>query len=72
MGVDHYPTPWASLKYDTGLGGYLTNVTRDQLDKAARFFPAVHLMILAATVARTHSVPAPEPEPEDVGARRHG
>jgi len=44
----------------------------DELDKAARFFPGVHLMILAATVARTPAVPAPEPEPEDVGARQHG
>jgi uncharacterized protein len=44
----------------------------DELDKAARFFPVLHLMVLAATVARTPAVPAPEPEPEDVGARRHG
>jgi len=44
----------------------------DELDKGAHFFPGVHLMILAATVARTHSVPAPEPEPEDVGGRERG
>jgi hypothetical protein len=44
----------------------------DELDKGARFFPRVHLIILAATVARTSSVPAPEPEPEDVGERQHG
>jgi hypothetical protein len=44
----------------------------DELDKGAHFFPGVHLMVLAATVARTPSVPAPEPEPEDVGARQHG
>jgi hypothetical protein len=44
----------------------------DELDKGAHFFPRVHLMVLAAIVSRTPSVPAPEPEPEDVGARRHG
>lgn len=37
IGDDHYPTPWSSLNYDTGLGGYVTNVTRDQLDKAPRY-----------------------------------
>lgn len=30
IGDDRYPTPWSSLNYDTGLGGYVTNVTRDQ------------------------------------------
>jgi hypothetical protein len=44
----------------------------DELDKGAHFFPRVHLMVLAATVARTGAVPAPEPEFEDVAARQHG
>ena len=30
IGDDHYPTPWASLKYDTSLGGYLIGITRDR------------------------------------------
>ena len=37
VGEDHYPTPWSNLKYDTKLGGYLVNCTRDQLDKAPRY-----------------------------------
>ena len=37
MGHDHYPTPWQNLKYDTGLGGYLVNLTKDQLDKAPKY-----------------------------------
>lgn len=37
IGDDHYPTPWSSLTYDTNLGGYRTNITRDQLDKAPRY-----------------------------------
>jgi len=37
MGHDHYPTPWSSLKYDTGLGGYITNITKDQLDEAPHY-----------------------------------
>jgi uncharacterized protein len=44
----------------------------DELNKAARFFPMLHLMVLGATVVRTPAVPAPEPEIEDVGARQHG
>lgn len=44
----------------------------DQLAEAAHFFPALHLLILAATISRTPDVPVPEPEPEDVGAREHG
>ena len=38
----------------------------------ARFFPSVHLMVLAACVARTPAVPVAQPEPEDVGERQHG
>ena len=37
MGHDHYPTPWSNLKYDTDLGGYLINVTKDQLEKAPKY-----------------------------------
>jgi hypothetical protein len=28
MGEDYYPMPWASLKYDTNLGGYRTATAR--------------------------------------------
>jgi hypothetical protein len=37
LGEDHYPTPWSNLKYDTELGGYLVNCTKDQLDKAPKY-----------------------------------
>jgi hypothetical protein len=37
MGEDHYPTPWSNLKYDTNLGGYLVNLTKDQLEKAPSY-----------------------------------
>jgi hypothetical protein len=37
MGEDYYPMPWASLKYDTHLGGYRANVTDDQLKGAPKF-----------------------------------
>ena len=37
MGEDYYPVPWSTLRYDTKLGGYLVNLTKDQLDKAPRF-----------------------------------
>ena len=34
---DHYPLPWQSLKYDTGLGGYVTGVTERQLRGAPKY-----------------------------------
>jgi hypothetical protein len=37
MGEDYYPVPWATLKYDPNLGGYLVNLTRDQLDNAPKY-----------------------------------
>lgn len=37
MGEDFYPMPWSTLKYDTNLGGYRANLTKDQLDKAPKY-----------------------------------
>ncbi len=37
IGDDHYPLPWDSLSYDTGLGGYRTSVSEAQLHEAPRF-----------------------------------
>lgn len=37
LGSDYYPVPWPTLKYDTGLGGYLVNLTRDRLEAAPRY-----------------------------------
>ena len=37
MGEDYFPMPWASLKYDTALGGYRVGITEDQLNNAPRF-----------------------------------
>ena len=37
LGNDHYPLPWQSLKYDTGLGGYRTGVTEKQLRGAPKY-----------------------------------
>jgi hypothetical protein len=37
LGHDHYPIPWASLKYDTSLGGYRTAVTEQQLKSAPKY-----------------------------------
>ena len=34
MGEDYYPVPWATLKYDTKLGGYVLGLTRDELEQA--------------------------------------
>jgi len=36
LGEDHYPIPWAALKYDPSLGGYVTGITEDQLRGAPR------------------------------------
>src|SRR3954464_13667687 len=37
IGDDYYPLPWQSLKYDTNLGGYRTNVTEQQLRGAPKY-----------------------------------
>jgi sporulation protein YlmC with PRC-barrel domain len=35
-GSEHYPIPWAILKYDEELGGYITPITKDQLKDAPK------------------------------------
>lgn len=37
MGNDYYPLPWQSLKYDTSLGGYITNLTENRLKGAPKY-----------------------------------
>ena len=37
IGSDYYPIPWASLKYDTSLGGYRTTLTEQQLKGAPKY-----------------------------------
>jgi hypothetical protein len=37
IGSDYYPIPWASLSYDTSLGGYRTNLTEEQLRGAPKY-----------------------------------
>lgn len=34
IGENYHPLPWSSLSYDTDKGGYLVNVTREQLEGA--------------------------------------
>ena len=37
MGAEVHSIPWEQLHYDTGLGGYRTSITEDQLRKAPEF-----------------------------------
>ena len=37
IGEDHYPLPWQKLNYDTGLGGYRVDVTKEQLEGAPKY-----------------------------------
>ena len=37
MGEDFYPLPWSTLNYDTNLGGYRVDLTKEQLDKAPKY-----------------------------------
>lgn len=37
LGHSHYPVPWATLKFDTSLGGYRTNITESQLKDSPQF-----------------------------------
>lgn len=36
MGSDFYPVPWDKLNYDPDRGGYVVDLTRQQLDDAPR------------------------------------
>ncbi|WP_157135912.1 PRC-barrel domain-containing protein [Teichococcus cervicalis] len=35
--ASHYPLPWGRLRYDTGLGGYVVDVTEAQLAAAPSY-----------------------------------
>jgi hypothetical protein len=37
IGEDYYPVPWSKLDYDTNLGGYRTDITKEQLDRAPKY-----------------------------------
>ena len=37
MGDEHYPIPWSQLSYDTSLGGYRTNISKQQLESAPKY-----------------------------------
>jgi hypothetical protein len=41
MGNDYHPLPWAMLKYDTGKGGYLVNLSKDKLQGAPHYAQGV-------------------------------
>ncbi|AFL52444.1 hypothetical protein ABIE78_001674 [Sinorhizobium fredii] len=37
LGHDHYPLPWQKLDYNTTLGGFQVDITRDQLEGAPKY-----------------------------------
>lgn len=37
LGHQHYPLPWQALTYDTDKGGYVVNVTKEQLEGAPSY-----------------------------------
>ncbi|MEF3366545.1 PRC-barrel domain-containing protein [Methylocystis sp. 9N] len=37
FGESEYPLPWKAFRYDTNLGGYVANVTEEQLRNAPEF-----------------------------------
>lgn len=37
IGNRYYPLPWQALSYDTDKGGYIVNVTREQIEGAPNF-----------------------------------
>jgi hypothetical protein len=37
MGERYHPLPWSTLKYDTGQGGYVVGLTKEQLEKAPTY-----------------------------------
>ena len=39
MGEQYHPLPWQSLSYDPQLGGYVVNLSREQLEGAPTYDP---------------------------------
>lgn len=37
IGESHHPLPWSELTYDTSLGGYVVNLTRERLEGAPTY-----------------------------------
>ena len=37
VGERHHPLPWKALTYDTRLGGYVVDVSREQLERAPSY-----------------------------------
>jgi hypothetical protein len=37
IGASYHPVPWKELVYDTSLGGYVVNLTREQLEGAPTY-----------------------------------
>jgi len=37
IGERYHPLPWKALTYDTGLGGYVVDVSREQLERAPSY-----------------------------------
>jgi sporulation protein YlmC with PRC-barrel domain len=37
MGTDEYTLPWEKLEYDISKGGYIVDVSKEQLDQAPRY-----------------------------------
>ena len=37
MGDSYHPLPWPLLKYDTGLGGYVVNISKEKLQGAPSY-----------------------------------
>ncbi len=40
MGKDYFPLPWSTLHYDTDKGGYVVNLSKDQLKGGPHYEPA--------------------------------
>ena len=38
LGTDEHTIPWNKLNYDTSLGGYRTDITKEQLEGAPTFY----------------------------------
>ena len=54
MGDEYYPAPWSTLKYDTNLGGFRVNLTKDQLDRAPKYQQNEEWDYSRATDQRVH------------------
>ncbi|WP_426954877.1 PRC-barrel domain-containing protein [Muricoccus radiodurans] len=66
IGENHHPLPWSVLDYDTRLGGYVVDLTREQLEGAPTYAAADNIDLSDTYGRRVYDYYKAEPFWQDV------